>query len=156
MRQTKRFANLLITLLLLLTTAAPPLQQDRAVLAGNIKSTSRGMVSNQPGLQISGYVLLENGQGLPDVAIYQAFAAYWPGAGVATTGPDGFYQSTFADIPGDETITVHAKRACYTFSPEYVTWRHYYGHEVKEINFTAYPAPCLHFYMPLLQCSAGT
>lgn len=153
MRQTQRLANLLIATLLLLTTAAPPLQRGRAVMAGNIIGASRATAfkQNQPSLQVSGYVLLENGQGLPDVAIYQAFAVYWPGAWVASTGTDGFYQSAFADIPGDETITVHAKRACYTFSPEYVTWRHYYGHEVREINFTAYPAPCLHFYIPFLQ-----
>jgi hypothetical protein len=157
MRQTKRLSNLLIAMLLF-TSAASLLQSGRTVTAKSMNTSSRAaaLYQDSPGLSISGYVLLENDQGLPGATIFRTLAVHWPGAQVATTGADGFYQSAFFDIPGDETVTVHAERACYTFLPEYVTWRHYYGHEVKEINFTAYPAPCLHFYMPILQSSTNT
>jgi len=70
------------------------------------------------------------------VEIYRGFAAY-EAVLVATTGADGCYQSEFQFIPGDEMVNVYAKRDGYAFEPANVSWRHYYGYELKTIDFTA-------------------
>lgn len=102
-----------------------------------------------PGLIIKGHVWLnhEGGSGLPGVDIYRSYAGY-PGTVVATTEADGFYQSDFAFIPGDETITVWAELGGYTFEPALYFWRHYYGLEVATRDFVATaPDAC---YLPLV------
>ena len=93
------------------------------------------------GLVIQGHVRLsaEEGLGLADVKIYRRYASY-PGVLVATTDQDGYYQSDFAPIPGDEMVTVWAELEGYTFEPEQYYWRHYYGYESETLNFVAIPA----------------
>jgi hypothetical protein len=100
-------------------------------------------------LLVEGYVRLADGTGLGDVKIYRAFSAY-PGDEVAITDQDGYYQSDFVYIPGDEMVRVWAEREGYTFEPAALArdwangayaWRHYYGREKAELNFIAKPAP---------------
>jgi uncharacterized repeat protein (TIGR01451 family) len=100
-----------------------------------------------PGLIIQGHVWrnYEGGPGLANVAIYRSFAGY-PGQMVATTDQDGYYQSGFVYIPGDETVTVWAELEGYTFRPATYYWRHYYGHEVATRDFVAIP----NVYLPLI------
>jgi hypothetical protein len=102
-----------------------------------------------PGLVIQGHVWLrqEGGTGLAGVDIYRRYASYW-GTVVATTGADGFYQSDFSYIPGDEMVTVWAELDGYTFEPELYFWRHYYGYRVETLDFIA-TAPH-NGYLPLV------
>jgi hypothetical protein len=88
-----------------------------------------------PGLLIYGTVQDSNGSGLSDVEIYRSYASY-PGVVIATTGADGYYQSDFAMIPGDEMVNVWALSPGMVFEPESYYWRHYYGYEQTECNFT--------------------
>jgi len=92
------------------------------------------------GLVIQGHVWLnaEEGAGLAEVKIYRRYASY-PGVLVATTDADGYYQSDFASIPGDEMVTVWAELEGYVFEPEQYYWRHYYGYESRTLNLVAAP-----------------
>lgn len=152
MRQTKQFTNLLAGSLLFLGCVFSPLLLEQVVFAEKWTAREKPAFSfqEQPGVGISGYVRTVDGHGLAHAAIYMAVAVHWPGSKVATTGPDGFYQSSFAEMPGDETIVVHAERACYTFAPAYEMWRHYYGHEERTIDFTAYPADCSTYFFSMV------
>ena len=101
------------------------------------------------GLIVQGHVWLnhEGGPGLAGVDIYRRYAAY-PGTVVATTQADGFYQSGFAYIPGDETVTVWAELGGYTFEPALYIWRHYNSVEVATRDFVASaPYAC---YLPVV------
>ena len=89
---------------------------------------------------IKGQVRLKDGAALPDVSIYRSYASY-EGSVVATTDQQGFYQSDFAQIPGDETVTVWAELAGYTFEPERESWRHYASYEVRTLDFVASKVP---------------
>jgi hypothetical protein len=73
------------------------------------------------------------------VTILRSYASY-AGTEVATTGEDGTYASDFARIPGDEMVTVWAELEGYTFEPRSHSWRHYYGYEVRTLDFVATPA----------------
>jgi hypothetical protein len=92
----------------------------------------------RPGLVIQGYVRLNvaGGPGLANVKIYRGFASY-PGDLVAITDQDGYYETEFVSIPGDETVTVWAELAGYSFSPAQHSWRHYYGYELVRLDFVA-------------------
>ena len=94
----------------------------------------------EAGLVVQGHVWLnaEEGVGLPNVKIYRRYASY-PSELVATTDQDGYYQSDFAPIPGDEMVTVWAELEGYTFEPKQYYWRHYYGYESETLNFVAVP-----------------
>ncbi len=107
--------------------------------------TSTSTAQPAAGLVIQGHVWLnaEGGPGLTDVKIYRRYASY-PGVLVATTGQDGYYQSDFAHIPGDEMVTVWAELEGYTFEPRQHYWRHYYGYESKTLNFVVIPAQPVH------------
>src|SRR3990172_5249353 len=70
--------------------------------------------------------------------IYRGFAGY-PGSPVATTDPNGHYDTGFTFIPGDEMVTVWAEKAGYTLDPQQYYWRHYYGYEVQTLDFVARP-----------------
>ena len=94
---------------------------------------------NDPGLVVHGQVTF-NGVGLPGVKIYKRFNAYSPDL-IATTDENGYYQSEFIPIPGDEMVSVQAELAGYTFSPEYFYWRHYHGYENTACDFMATKAP---------------
>jgi len=90
-------------------------------------------------LNLQGTVRL-NGVGLAGIRIYRRYAGY-PGVLVATSGADGQYKADFMSIPGDETITIWAELAGYTFDPANYMWRHYYGLENRILDFTAVPSP---------------
>lgn len=87
------------------------------------------------GLSIHGRVT-KDGIGLPNVNIYRTFASY-PGQVVATTDANGYYQSDFWYIPGDEMVTVWAVQEGYVFNPPTYYWRHYHSREDATLNFTA-------------------
>ena len=87
-----------------------------------------------PGLVVYGTVLDSNGVGMEGIQIHRGYASY-PGVVIATTGADGYYQSDFAIIPGDEMVTVWALSPGMAFVPESYYWRHYYGYEQTECNF---------------------
>lgn len=110
-----------------------------AVTADTIAFCLVGTREITPGLLINGHVTLVDGSGLADVSIYRSYSAY-PGELVATTDQDGFYQSDFAYIPGDENISIWAEREGYFFDPNIYYWRHYIGYEVRTLNFTALPS----------------
>ena len=77
-----------------------------------------------------------DGSPLEGVKIYRSFASY-EGEVVAVTGKDGTYRSEFMFIPGDEMVTVWAELEGYTFTPENIYWRHYYGYEESTLDFEA-------------------
>lgn len=92
-----------------------------------------------PGLVVFGYVHDKGGAGVGSVNIYRNYASY-PGILIATTDAEGYYQSDFYPIPGDEMVTVWAKGLGLAYEPEQYYWRHFYGYEGAECNFTAYTA----------------
>lgn len=81
-----------------------------------------------------------NGAGLAGVEIYQNFAAY-PADLVAVTDENGYYESGFIGIPGDEMIGLVPKLDGYTFDPPYHSWRHYHGFVEYTWDFSAIPPP---------------
>lgn len=91
-------------------------------------------ISPTPGLIIDGVVLWEDGNGIPDVIICRRFASY-PGVVAAATNADGYFESDFIFIPGDEMITVWPFHPGISFQPEYVYWRHYHGTRRSTIDF---------------------
>ena len=92
-------------------------------------------LSMTPGLIVYGYVRDESGAGLANVGIYRNYASY-PAELIATTDIDGYYESDFYPIPGDEMVSVYAQHAGVSFVPEYYRWRHYYGYEKTECDFS--------------------
>ena len=106
-------------------------------------------ITPAPGLIIRGYVLLANGSGLPSVNILLGFASY-QGNVVASTNTDGYYQSKYIYIPGDEMINVQAELPGYIILrsgsswsdvPGVYSWRHYFGFEDQNLDFLAIPKP---------------
>ena len=94
---------------------------------------------NTPGVIVRGHVTI-NGVGLAEVKIYKRFSAY-PRELIATTDENGYYESAFIGIPGDEMVSIEAELAGYTFDPPYDYWRHYHGFEDSTRDFVAVPAP---------------
>ena len=92
----------------------------------------------QPGLVVRGRVRLTDDSGLADVRLCRSFAAY-PGETVAISDRNGFYQSEFVDIPGDEMVSVWPEAEGYRFEPRFYDWRHYHGYEVRLLDFVAIP-----------------
>ena len=92
-----------------------------------------------PGLVVFGTVHDEGGAGVGSVNIYRNYASY-PGFVIATTDAEGYYQSDFYAIPGDEMVSVWAEGLGLTYEPKQYYWRHYYGYEGAECNFKAYTA----------------
>ena len=94
---------------------------------------------NMPGLVVIGHVTL-NGAGVASVKIYKRFAAY-PRELIATTDENGYYESDFINIPGDEMVAIEAEFTGYAFEPPYYYWRHYHGYEITTCDFVARTAP---------------
>lgn len=92
-----------------------------------------------PGLIVRGHVTL-NGEGLAGVKVYKRFAAY-PWEQIATTDENGYYESGFIFIPGDEMVSIQVELSGYSFEPPYYFWRHYYGLEETTLDFVASPTP---------------
>jgi hypothetical protein len=100
------------------------------------ESLSTSSPTETPGLIVYGYVRDERGIGLANVDIFRNYASY-PAELIATTDADGYYESDFYPIPGDEMVSVYAQHAGVSFEPEYYRWRHYYGYEKTACNFSA-------------------
>ena len=93
----------------------------------------------EPGLVVQGHVRHEDGTGVEGVVICRRFASY-AGEHVAITDAEGYFQSEFSFIPGDEMITVWAFLEDFAFEPESHFWRHYYGYELAPRDFVALPS----------------
>ena len=94
---------------------------------------------NMPGMIVRGHVTV-NSVGLAGVNIYKRFSAY-PRELLATTDKNGYYESVFIGIPGDEMVSIEAELAGYTFDPPNYYWRHYHGFEKTTCDFVATLAP---------------
>ena len=105
-----------------------------------------------PGLILRGHVRLTTGPELANVSICRSFASY-PGVIIATTDTAGYFQSSFAFIPGDEMVGIWAEKAGYSFDPPYYRWRHYYGYEDHTLDFVARPTSATS--VPPDVCSQG-
>lgn len=95
--------------------------------------------SDKTGMVVRGQVTF-NGIALPGVRIYKRFNAY-PRDLIAITDENGYYESEFIGIHGDEMTSVEAELEGYVFDPPYHYWRHYHGYETTTRNFTATLAP---------------
>jgi hypothetical protein len=95
--------------------------------------------SNMPGMIVRGQVTV-NGVALAGVKIYKRFSAY-PAELIAVTDENGYYESDFINIPGDEMVSIEAELAGYIFDPPYYYWRHYHGYEITTCDFSATPTP---------------
>jgi hypothetical protein len=95
--------------------------------------------SDRTGLVVRGHVTL-HGVGLAGVEIHQRFSAY-PATLIAITDENGYYESDFIPIPGDEMVSIEPELAGYTFDPPYYYWRHYHGYDENTLDFTAIPMP---------------
>ena len=95
-----------------------------------------------PGLIVRGHVRRENTlEGVPGVAVQVFLAGYaWPVA-AGVTDADGFYETDFIYIPGDELITVKPALTGVTFEPPQYFWRHYAGVENAVRDFVASAQP---------------
>jgi len=100
-----------------------------------------------PGLMVYGDVRMSNGDGVEGVEIYRGYAGY-PGELIATTDPNGAYESDFAYIPGDEMVTVRAAGLGLTYTPDQYYWRHYHGYERERCDFIA-GVPMVN-YLPII------
>lgn len=92
------------------------------------------VAGSAPGWVVCGFVRDMSGAGVEGVSIYRSYASY-AGVMIATTDANGYYQSDFYAIPGDEMITVWADRSGLEFDPENYYRRHYYGYEQAECDF---------------------
>ena len=92
-----------------------------------------------PGLLVRGRVTA-NDAGLEGVKIYRRFSAYPPEL-IAITNENGYYESAFINIPGDEMVSIEVELAGYSFDPPHYSWRHYYGYEEATCDFDAIAAP---------------
>jgi hypothetical protein len=110
----------------------PPLS-PKVVFPTELPTTS---ANEQTGARIHGHITTSEGVSLSNVRIFLSLAAY-PGDVIATTDESGDFQSDLKFIPGDENITVWAELEGYTFTPTNYHWRHYYGFEEQQLNFTA-------------------
>ena len=128
---------LILSVFLLLACNLPsptPVDHSTATLPPEPTSTQ-----NTPGLVVRGHVTV-NGMGLANVKIYKRFSAY-PHELIATTNENGYYESDFIGIPGDEMVSIEAELAGYTFDPPYYYWRHYHGYEETTCDFAASSIP---------------
>lgn len=128
-----RMVLLLLTFLLVACNLPSPTETQTSTLTPQASPVS----TDTPGLIVHGRVT-SNGVGLANVQIYRRFSAY-PREQIAITDTNGYYQSAFIGIPGDEMVSVEAELDGYTFDPPYYYWRHYYGYEDTKCDFTGVP-----------------
>lgn len=81
-----------------------------------------------------------NNKGLAGVKIYKRFSAY-PWELIATTDQNGYYESEFIPIPGDEMVSIQPELDGYAFEPPFSYWRHYHGYVEMTWDFTATSSP---------------
>ena len=122
------------------TAAALPSFTPTPSLVPSIAPTlPTALGTKSPGLLVRGRVTLD-GKGLAGVKILRSYAAY-PAEQIAFTDANGYYQSAFMGIPGDEMVTVSAELSGYTFDPSNYYWHHYYGYEESTCDFAASLTP---------------
>ena len=121
------------------TWTATPTPTSTPTATSTPTHTPTPTATTTPGLVVAGHVRLNGaaGPGLPNVAIHLYFANYAPGSVVATTNADGYYETAFMYIPGDEMVTVWPERTGYAFAPPIANWRHYLGMEYAGRDFVA-------------------
>ena len=130
-------------------TGTTPTSRTGGDAVGRVNTPSPTPINTpQPGLLIRGYVRLPDGSGVSGVSILRSYASY-PGQVVAVTDQDGYYESRFQHIPGDEMVRVWAELEAYSFAPARRArsweggafyWRHYHGYEDVTLSFVARPA----------------
>lgn len=135
---TMKALTLAVFLPMILLAACAPLPAPRPTDTPLSVPTVETPLTPRPGLTVRGYVRLADGSGLAGVSICRNYASY-DGTVVATTDANGYFESAFAPIPGDEMVGVWPVAAGYTFQPEYERWRHYYGAEERSLEFVASP-----------------
>lgn len=103
-------------------------------------ASATGTATPEPGLIIVGTVRLESsgGTGLPGVAIYRRLGSSVDIL-VASTNALGRFETAFAYVPGDETVTLRAEASGYMILPQQHTWQHYRGRATYVRDFVAYP-----------------
>jgi hypothetical protein len=138
MKHLRMTAFLMLVLALSACAGTAPIRPT--LVAPTTPPTEQSVTQDNSAIEETGLVLLGavtlDGSPLEGVKIYRSFASY-EGEVVAVTGKDGTYRSEFMFIPGDEMVTVWAELEGYTFTPENVYWRHYYGYEERTVDFIA-------------------
>lgn len=133
----RRFVFLMISLLLL--SCALTSQRPTPTLVPSTP-TIPPEIEQTPGQLLFGWVTFKDGSPLVGVTICRSFASY-TGNPIAVTDATGQYIAEFTYIPGDEMVRVYPVLKGYLFDPPDQYWRHYYGLEHEQINFTARKAP---------------
>jgi hypothetical protein len=129
----------MLLILLVFLLAACNLPSSDKIPTPTLPSEATPISTKAPGLIVRGRVA-SNGLGLANVKIYRRFSAY-PRELIATTDKNGYYESAFIGIPGDEMVSIEVELTGYTFDPPYYYWRHYYGHEETKCDFEGVPKP---------------
>ncbi len=105
----------------------PPAGIATGIIQQNEHSTPTA--EDQPGVVFFGYVRTADGAGVAGVNVYRSYASYpgnyLGGELIGVTDADGYYQSGFHFIPGDEMILVWAEKPGLVFDPPNYYWRHY-------------------------------
>jgi len=92
------------------------------------------------GLSVRGHVRQgsSTGPGLSKVSVFLSLSSY-PPSETETTDADGYYETRFIYIPGDEMISVWPELSGYWFEPPRYYWRHWAGVENAVCDFVAHP-----------------
>ena len=134
--KTKFILTLLVFLLAACNIPSPrPSGRDSTA---TLAPEPQPVATDTPGLIVRGHVT-SNGVGLAGVKIYRRFSAY-PAELIAITDENGFYESDFIGIPGDEMVSIEAELDGYTFDPANYYWRHYHSYEETTCDFAAVPS----------------
>ncbi len=133
----------------LVMMASPRPDQANTITEGSTPGGANptGAAPNTPtpvgktGLVVYGYVRAKDGKGVENVQILRRLSGYpgqdaYTGELLATTNTDGYYQSDFYFIPGDEMVMIWAEGEGLRFTPEYYYWRHYHSYEITQYDFT--------------------
>ena len=90
----------------------------------------RGFVNETPSVTFGG------GPGLLGAKIYLQLGSNL-GQVIATTDQDGYFESDFIPILGDEKVRVWAEKRGYRITPDQYSWDHLAGYEERELYFRA-------------------
>jgi len=121
LRNRRRIILLFTGFLILLMTGGLVTALSDVRVTKRIVNTPTPMTT--PGLVIFGYVHDKGGAGVGSVNIYRNYASY-PGVLIAITDEDGYYQSDFYPIPGDEMVSIWAEGLGLTYEPVHATNRY--------------------------------
>ncbi|MCX6030070.1 MAG: hypothetical protein NT169_12340 [Chloroflexi bacterium] len=124
------------------TASATPTATASPTVTPTLTPTPTPTNTVMPGLVVRGHVRRESTlEGVAGVAVQVFLAGYsWP-ATAGVTDADGYYETDFIYIPGDEMITVKPVLTGVTFEPPLYFWRHYAGVENAVRDFVAFAGP---------------